>query len=57
MTTLVLSFVLLIALVRLSRRQPVKLALGGTAGVVVLAVVVRVIGRLGESAQGGDPPW
>jgi hypothetical protein len=40
-----LAFALLIALVRLSRRQPVKYALGGMGGVVLAAVVARLLGR------------
>ena len=40
-----LAFALLIALVRLSRRQPVKYALGGVGGVVLAAVVAQLLGR------------
>jgi hypothetical protein len=40
-----LAFALLIALVRLSRRQPVMYALGGVGGVVLAAVVARLLGR------------
>ena len=40
-----LAFALLIALFRLSRRQPVKYALGGLGGVVLAAVVAQLLGR------------
>ena len=40
-----LAFALLIALVRLSRRQPLKYALGGVGAVVLAAVVAQLLGR------------
>jgi hypothetical protein len=40
-----LAFALLIALVRLSRRQSVKYALGGVGAVVLAAVVAQLLGR------------
>ena len=40
-----LAFALLIAMVRLGRRQPVKYALGGVGGVVLAAVVAQLLGR------------
>ncbi len=40
-----LAFALLIALVRLSRRQPMKYALGGVGAVVLAAVVAQLLGR------------
>ena len=39
------AFALLIALVRLSRRQPLKYALGGVGAVVLAAVVAQLLGR------------
>jgi hypothetical protein len=39
------AFALLIALVRLSRRQPVKYALGGVGGIVLAAMVAQLLGR------------
>jgi hypothetical protein len=40
-----LAFALLIALIRLSRRQPVKYALGGVGAVALAAVVAQLLGR------------
>ena len=39
------AFAMLIALLRLSRRQSVKFALGGVGGVVLAAVVAQLLGR------------
>jgi hypothetical protein len=40
-----LAFALLIALLRLSKRQPVKYAVGGVGGIVLAAVVAQLLGR------------